>query len=332
MDSEENNFETVVIEGQVWAVTPGNEDSDMVLAAESLGTETTSEQSSPEESSEATESIEVDNDESTPSVSQQNSADTAENSDSEGVGAGDIANDPDEPEFDSLRSLTSLLIGGAIEGTSQLVTRLREYEEELRARDAEEDDAESAVTQEDELDRLRYAFVGMVLDVQSTFRRNVSLWARALDGSARATDRVTRTLTPNFLFRPLQRRYNGLVRRGEDSLARWVADGRTAEPQSRELAKMTYKQIVDEFIDTLAENPELQDLITQQSIGLASEARDEVRERTVTADNIMESIVRRILRRTPRAELPPPPPEVQRWSTITLDEYKVETKPEDADS
>ena len=92
---------------------------------------------------------------------------------------------------------------------------------------------------------------------------------------------------------------------------------------------MTYQQIIDEFINQLAENPELQELVTQQSLGLASEARDEVRERTVTADNIMENLVRRILRRTPRAELPEPPPEVQRWANMTLDEYKIETRPED---
>ncbi|MDX1417183.1 MAG: hypothetical protein R3293_23455, partial [Candidatus Promineifilaceae bacterium] len=127
---------------------------------------------------------------------------------------------------------------------------------------------------------------------------------------------------------PLQRRYDRIVRRGEQSLERWIATGRTNEPRSRELAKMTYAEIVDEFIDQLAENPELQELVTTQGIGLASQARDEVRERTVTADNLMEGLVRRILRRTPRSELPGPPPEVQKWANLTLDEYKTESKSE----
>ncbi len=85
---------------------------------------------------------------------------------------------------------------------------------------------------------------------------------------------------------------------------------------------MTYHQIVDEFINQLAENPELQDLVTQQGLSLASEARDEVRERTVSADNLVEALARRILRRMPRAELPGPPPEVQRWGSMTLEEIK----------
>ena len=37
-----------------------------------------------------------------------------------------------------------------------------------------------------------------------------------------------------------------------------------------------------------------------------------MRERTVSADNVFEMIARSILRRTPREELPEPPPEVQR--------------------
>ena len=84
--------------------------------------------------------------------------------------------------------------------------------------------------------------------------------------------------------------------------------------------------MVDEFIDRLAENPQLQAVITKQSIGVASDMRDEVRERTVTADNLMEGLVRRILRRTPRAELPGPPPEVQRWAGLTLEEYKAQVQ------
>jgi hypothetical protein len=38
---------------------------------------------------------------------------------------------------------------------------------------------------------------------------------------------------------------------------------------------------------------------------------EEVRERTVSADTLAESIVRRILKRPPRAELPPPPDELR---------------------
>jgi hypothetical protein len=90
------------------------------------------------------------------------------------------------------------------------------------------------------------------------------------------------------------------------------------------LASRTYGEIIDEFINRLSENPELQALITEQSLGVASEMRDEVRERTVTADNLMEGLVRRVLRRSPRAELPGPPPEVQKWAGLSIEEYKAQ--------
>jgi hypothetical protein len=85
---------------------------------------------------------------------------------------------------------------------------------------------------------------------------------------------------------------------------------------------MTYEEIVDEFITKLADNPELQELVAQQSISLAAGVRDEVRERTVTSDNVLEDIARRILRRQPRPELAEPPPEVQRWAGISPDDVR----------
>jgi len=69
----------------------------------------------------------------------------------------------------------------------------------------------------------------------------------------------------------------------------------------------------DGYINYLNKNPEnVQDLLAGQSTGLATELVEEVRERTVSADNVFEMIARSILRRTPREELPEPPPEVQR--------------------
>jgi len=50
--------------------------------------------------------------------------------------------------------------------------------------------------------------------------------------------------------------------------------------------------------------------------------RDEVRERTVTSDNVLEDIARRILHRQPRPELAEPPPEVQRWAGVSIDQLK----------
>lgn len=69
----------------------------------------------------------------------------------------------------------------------------------------------------------------------------------------------------------------------------------------------------DTYIDYLNLHPtSVQNLIQGQSLSLAGQVRDEVRERTVTADGLVDLVVRNVLRLKPREELPPPPEAVQR--------------------
>lgn len=69
----------------------------------------------------------------------------------------------------------------------------------------------------------------------------------------------------------------------------------------------------DVYINYLNANPaQVQTLLQGQSLGLASQVRDEIRERTVTADGLVDAIVRNILRLPPREALAPPPLAVQR--------------------
>ncbi len=73
------------------------------------------------------------------------------------------------------------------------------------------------------------------------------------------------------------------------------------------------RQQGDVYIDYLNDHPtSVQTLVQGQSLSLAGQLRDEVRERTVTGDSLVDSIVRGILRLKPRDELPPPPEIVQR--------------------
>lgn len=69
----------------------------------------------------------------------------------------------------------------------------------------------------------------------------------------------------------------------------------------------------DDYIDYLNHYPAaVQSLIQGQGLGMASEIRDEVRERTVTADTAMDIIVRSVLRRPIQSEPPIPPEDVRR--------------------
>lgn len=82
---------------------------------------------------------------------------------------------------------------------------------------------------------------------------------------------------------------------------------------SPEQVQPLIRQQGDIYIDYLNVHPApVQALVQGQSLSLAGQLRDEVRERTVTGDSLVDSIVRSILRLKPREELPPPPEEVQR--------------------
>lgn len=90
-------------------------------------------------------------------------------------------------------------------------------------------------------------------------------------------------------------------------MARWVEVGRAEEARSRALARVAFDKTVDQYIEYLTTNPEVQELVQTQSTGLANEVIEEVRERTVSADSLLEGMARSFLRRLPRRALPPPP-------------------------
>ena len=77
------------------------------------------------------------------------------------------------------------------------------------------------------------------------------------------------------------------------------------------------RQQGDDYITYLNANPEqVQNLVQGQTIGMTTEIMNEVRARAVTADSTLEMIVRRILGRKQREDLPLPPPEVQRRAEV----------------
>lgn len=88
-----------------------------------------------------------------------------------------------------------------------------------------------------------------------------------------------------------------------EQLGTWIAGlatrADTLDPLVREVG--------DRYIAYLNEHPDdVQNLVQGQAMGMASEVRDSVRKTTVTGDNALEMVVRALLRRTPRENLPPP--------------------------
>jgi hypothetical protein len=226
-----------------------------------------------------------------------------------------------DPEFDAYMAVVKLIVGGAVEGAAELVKRLEKWESELTAAEAPPGPGEIKSSG----DVVRYMLVGMALSTGDGVRRQVLKLAQASDLFWRFTGNAAQPLVNSrvtgVVTRPLDRALNRLVTRGQQRVDDWIALGRAQEPGARRIARKAYLETIDEFIGLLAENQELAALVQNQSVGLATEAVDEFRSRTVSADAIAENIVRRILRRPPRAELPAPSDEVRQ----TILDHNIQT-------
>lgn len=96
-----------------------------------------------------------------------------------------------------------------------------------------------------------------------------------------------------------------------EQLGDWIG-GLATRPESLD---PLVQQVGDRYIAYLKEHPDdVQNLVQGQAVGMATEFRDSVRTATVTGDTLLETLARRALRRAPRQDLPPPPPEVQRYA------------------
>lgn len=165
----------------------------------------------------------------------------------------------------------------------------------------------------------RYALIGLVFDVQERMAANTR--SINLDQIDRTLGKVAaplvKTLNQSPLLGPLRQQFDTLVARGETELAEMlvrgqleidtlVARGQSEEHYSRELAKNALQYSAQSTIHQVVENPEVRELVQQQGSGLANEVVEEVRERAISIDTLLERYIRLKLGRTPREELPEP--------------------------
>lgn len=87
---------------------------------------------------------------------------------------------------------------------------------------------------------------------------------------------------------------------------RLAAIGRQEYAEGRVMFDAVVDNTIDGVLDNVADNEALNDLIRDQALGITDAAVQEVRETGAAADNMTDSIVRKLLRREPRS-LPPRP-------------------------
>jgi len=166
--------------------------------------------------------------------------------------------------------------------------------------------------------------------LRSGIRRSVDLSLRAAGRVSSASDRWG----ASRLTRPVRKPIAAQLEQWREEAARIIREGEVEEQQGRALATGALGTLTLEVMDEIAENPDMQefvqDLIGQQGVGMATSVMDNARSVTLTADDTGEALLRWLLRRKPRRELPSSPVEGQR-QTMYVPTTEVEREASDVD-
>ena len=228
-----------------------------------------------------------------------------------------------------LRSLTRFVIGAGESVFYDLLNRIQTWETQIIPDTSLADDSESteieinislpegeiseqASESESDIDRMRLATIGLIFDAQDQLEQGSHTLRRAVNLAGRLAGDLARPLTESKILSPAFNQFEKLVKRGEQQVGYWIELGRAEEKHGRVLAQRAMDETVDGSIKYLTGNQEIRELVETQSASLATEVVEEVRERTVSADTLLEGIARAVLRRLPRSVLPEPPIEVRR--------------------
>lgn len=207
------------------------------------------------------------------------------------------------------KSLLRLTIGGALVGYDELVNRTKKWESQATEVTREEliippDPSETP------RDHARYLVVGAMIETQERIGAGIGSLGKYTTAASQLISPFLKPVTTSRFVQPINHTLDRWAERGQSEVDRLITRGRTEEEISRELAEAAFFETVDTSIEYLASNQELQDLVATQGVSLAGGMVEEVRERSVSADSFLEGVVRLFMRRPPRAELPPPSPEI----------------------
>ena len=231
------------------------------------------------------------------------------------------------PDRDSIDLALRFLVGLLAIGGEEAARRLQEVQNKLDADPSLWNPAGPA-GQKGLRRRAWHLGIGMARRHQKRLRRRIR---SSYDRSLRVLGRVSSAPErwgAGFMTRPVRQPIQKRVLKWRQQAAIIEKEGELEEQMGRALATETLAALILEIMDEIAANPQLlefvQDLLSEQGKGMASVVMDNTRSVTLTADDTAEALLRRVLRRKPRRELPPSPVEGQRQTmyepTIRVDE------------
>jgi hypothetical protein len=217
-------------------------------------------------------------------------------------------------QADRATLLIRMLVGLTTSGNGELMARLQELQGDVLADPGlatGEPTAEPATASES----IRRLSLALLMRGQKRLTNSINSTAQGSRdlsvGAVRLGVRALNRLTNNPLGRPLRRPIATRARQWEREVAILIKEGEYEERAGKVLAREGAGIIIDEVVDLIADNPELDhligELVGQKSSGYAMVMADNARSLTATGDAVIESMLRKVLRRKARLELPPSP-------------------------
>lgn len=171
------------------------------------------------------------------------------------------------------RMLMRLVLGSIIIGSEELKHRFQESQSQTHVPPVILN-GETPV--ETDSDRARYAVLGALATSSNAVGRNLSSLGKLSNKVFHGLKRAAQPVTDSRFMSPFHQQFQRLTERGEDVLSGWIAAGRREEYLSRQLVQDTATEAIEETLDYLAESPEMDELVQQQSGDLFDDVFEDV--------------------------------------------------------
>jgi hypothetical protein len=192
----------------------------------------------------------------------------------------------------SVDVLLQLGLGIVLLGINNVGARLRDKQPMVEVSTVHE---EPLAHLDDDQNQLRYALIGLILKTPGVVSRGVSRTAQMAEAGFNKLSGMFKPVTNNRAVRPINKRYEQMVARGERIVGDWIDTGRRGEKTSQKLLQQTTDEVVGDLVDMVAKRPEITDLVQQSSMGMVDELTDELQGRTSAIDTVLERIVFKLI-------------------------------------
>jgi hypothetical protein len=202
-----------------------------------------------------------------------------------------------QANYDDLESVLRLMVGAGTLAGDELLKRLRQWEEKVLY----EPQQPGQMPLEDEFTRLRYAVIGLLFDGSKRAMRaanDVVNYGNRQSGAAyRTLDDLSRMPLIGLLASPVKRTLDNTTRRRDDEVERLIRIGRVEERDGRKLAAVATDELIGELLARVGNDPEVSNIIQNQSVDMAGDMIDDFRQGTYKADRKLQNSVRKLLGR-----------------------------------